>query len=65
MQDDPVGAPGDGNAVERVGVADHLLAGAVHRADPGTAGEDERAIDVEEHELGHGRKPIYNRRQED
>jgi len=45
-------------------MADHLLAGAVHRADPGAAGEDERAIDIKEYELGHGlrRSTIAGRR---
>ena len=51
VQDDPVGPAGDRNAVERVGVADDLLAGAVHRPDAGAAGQDERAVDVEEHEF--------------
>ena len=55
VKNDPVGAAGDRNALERVGVADDLFAGAGHGAQAGAAGQDERSVDVEKHELWHGR----------
>ena len=50
-KDDAIGPAGDRNAGERVGVPDELGAGAVHGAQPGAAGEHERAVDIEEDEL--------------
>ena len=52
-ENDPIGAPGDRDAVERVGVADELGTRRVHRPETGCPGKDERAVDVEENEFPH------------
>ena len=54
-QNAPVGPAGERDAVESASTADELPAGTVHGAQPGAAGEHERAVDVEEDELAHGR----------
>ena len=62
LDDAPIGAAGDGNAAERLGLrvrghigrrADDFLKRAVHRAPASAAGEHERAVDIEQNELSH------------
>jgi hypothetical protein len=65
VKDDPVGTAGDGDPVEGIGVPEDFVTCAVHRSDAGTAGQDERAVDVEKHEFSHGVKTIYNPAKED
>ena len=57
VEDDPVGSSRERHAIERVLVPDDVLAGAVHGAQACSAGQHERAVDVEEDEAagGHGR----------
>src|SRR3954465_15749459 len=54
VEDAPVGASGELHAPHRIVRRDEILAGAIHRAHPGSSGEDERAIDVEQDEIHYG-----------
>jgi superoxide dismutase, Cu-Zn family len=61
-QDDPIGPAGNRNSLEGMRVADQLFAGAVHRPDPGAAGQHERPINIEQNQFSHGGdEAIYNR----
>ncbi len=61
-ENDAIGPASDRNAFERVRMADELLARAIHCANPCAAGQNERAIDVEQDKFSYRvHVPIYNR----
>jgi hypothetical protein len=65
IENDPVGPTGKRHASEGAVVADDLLAGAIHGAQPGAAREHERAVDVEQEELSSTQGVVHYEAQEE
>ena len=61
LDEEPVGAAAHRHLGEGVGHAEGVLEGAIHRPLAGAAGEDERAVDVEEHQACRSVTPTARR----
>ena len=62
-EDDSIRPSRNRNPFERMRMTYKLFARAIHRANAGTSGQNQRAIDIEQYEFAHRvHEPIYNRR---